>query len=86
MGFADQEELKAFFRARAEVDKAKTSFTNWLDVLAQFNTYDPDDGCFYMISTGKGTADETRSRFLTHSEAMEVIMGEVEKSKVRINA
>ena len=46
-----------------------------------FKQFDPNDGNFYMLSTDKGTGDETRTRFLTHAEALAVIMEQIKKSK-----
>lgn len=76
------EELRTFFRAREE--KPQTSFKTWQDVFEQFKKFDPNDGCFYMLTTDKSTVNEARSRFLTHAEAMKVIMDELEKSKLRV--
>lgn len=73
------ESAKEFFRQRI----ATEGFSNWSDVLESFKRNNPKDGCFYMLTTNKGTGNEMRSRFLTHAEALQTIMYEIEKSKIK---
>jgi hypothetical protein len=70
------EEIKTLFR-----DRERSA--DWQRVLEEFKKYSSGDGNFYMFAANKETNKETRSRFLTYAEAMEVILYEIEKSKVR---
>lgn len=76
------EELKTFF-INLGARNQQQPFKTWNQLLQYFNTLDPKDGCAYMISSDKGTDNEKRSRFLTHTEALEVIITEVEKENAR---
>lgn len=55
--------------------------SNWERVLDQLKTYDPNDGNFYILTTNKGTDNESRSRFLSHQEALLTINYLIEKNK-----
>jgi hypothetical protein len=74
------EDFKTLLKQRLGPAQVKTSFTTWLGLLEQFNKLNPTDDCFYMLTTGKGTSDEARSRFLTHAEALVVIKQQIAKS------
>jgi len=57
---------------------------DWQSVLDQLNKCDPNDGCFFMITLNKGTEDEYRTRFMSYTETLELVMLALEKKKLRI--
>ena len=75
------EDVRTFFRQRLAAPEAKLNLSDWEYALEQLKKRDPNDGNFYMLTANKGTPHEARSRFLTHAEAMQTIMYEIEKAK-----
>lgn len=53
---------------------------NWIEVLASIKRDLISDN-LYLLVVNKGTNDEKRSRFLTRTEALELVIYEIEKSR-----
>jgi len=70
-----------FFRIKATQDPK--AHPNWESVLSALKKDNPNDGNFYLICQNKGTEKETRSRFLTHREALETVIYIIEKNKIK---
>lgn len=54
---------------------------SWYSVLNEIRSYPKDDTNFFMIAMNKETPDETRTRFMTRTEAMAHALYEIEKEK-----
>jgi hypothetical protein len=52
------------------------------DLLATLN---PNDNTWYMITVNKGQSDEYRTKFLTYTEAKELIGMALEKKRLRVS-
>lgn len=55
----------------------KNAFSSWTEVYSQMKLFDPNDGNYYIFSTSKGTEHESRTRFLTYSEAIDFIQRQI---------
>lgn len=77
------EKAASFFRIKTSGDEHPNGYSNWEAVLEQLKKEDPNNGNFYMLTQGKGTDKETRSRFLNHKEALETVFYIIEKNKTK---
>ena len=59
---------------------------DWERVWKELQSYDSKEECFYMLTLNKGEEDEYRTRFLTYSEAADLIYTALEKKRLRITA
>ena len=59
---------------------------DWERVWKELQSYDCKEDCFYMLTLNKGEEDEYRTRFLTYSEAADLIYTALEKRRLRITA
>jgi hypothetical protein len=56
----------------------------WEAVLAELQALPSDPNTFFMITTNKGVEGvERRGRFLSHPEAIELVLYAIEKSKIK---
>ena len=69
------EKAAGFFRAKESLnDTDVRNISDWEAILVKLKSYDPNDGNFYMIRN-----TSSRSRFLTYTEAVELITYVIEK-------
>lgn len=59
---------------------------DWERVWKELQSYDPKEGCSYMLTLNKDQEDEYRTRFLTYEETADLIFTALEKKKLRIAA
>ena len=53
--------------------------------MAQLSTYDPKDGCFYILTFDKGDDKEYRTRFMTYSETLDLIFTALKRKDLGFN-